>query len=385
MSSYMGVPAGYKRSLNLTMDLVNKKQSLYGYDSLNLLNSHDDPSLMSTVLYSHVARQYTPAPKANHVRVVVNGESWGVYANVQQFDKKFLQENFGGSKGTRWKVRGSPGGGGGLDYLGDDTAAYKGRYQIKGGDDEKAWKALANLCKVMAQTPPAELEAKLRPICDVDSLLWFLALDVALINNDGYWVRASDYTIFLDAKGKFHFVPHDMNEAFRGAMGGPGGGPFTMRLGRPGEVLPQPLVDGLGLTDQQKKDLAALQKDVDGKLDALLTPDQRKQLKQMRDGPPGFPGGPFGPPGGFGQPPGPGGFPMPPGGPGQPPPPGNFPMPPAGFGPPGGPPGGFGPPGGPGGMGGKGGGVERHPQVAQDEPRKPLRGKELAGPPQKAP
>ncbi|HYH67320.1 MAG TPA: CotH kinase family protein, partial [Urbifossiella sp.] len=322
MSSYMGVPAGYKRSLNLTLDLVDKKQNLLGYDTLNLLNSHDDPSLMSTVLYSHVARQFTPAPKANHVRVAINGESWGVYANVQQFDKVFLKENFGATKGTRWKVRGSPGGGGGLDYLGDDTAAYKGRYQMKGGDDEKAWKALVNLCKTLAQTPPDQLEAKLRPICDVDSLLWFLALDVALINNDGYWVRASDFTIFRDAKGKFHFVPHDMNESFRGGMGGPGGG-FVMRLPRPGEVLPRPIADGLNLTDAQQKELAALQKDVDAKLEKLMTPEQRKQFKEMRDGAPGG----FSPPGGFppgglpgGFPPGglPGGFPMQPGGPGGP-------------------------------------------------------------------
>ncbi|MFO0797046.1 MAG: CotH kinase family protein [Gemmataceae bacterium] len=385
MSSYGGVPAGYKRSLNLTMDLVDKKQNLLGYDTLNLLNSHEDPSLMSTVLYSQIARRYTPTPNANHVRVVINGESWGVYANVQQFDKVFLKENFGASKGTRWKVKGSPGGGGGLDYLGDNIESYKGRYQIKGGDDEKAWRALVNLCKVMAQTPPAELEAKLRPICDVDSLLWFLALDVALINNDGYWVRASDYTIFLDAKGKFHFVPHDMNEAFHGAMGGPGmggpGGGFVMRLPRPGEVLPPPLVAGLGLTEAQQKQLGELQKDVDAKLEKLLTPEQRKQFKEMRDGAAGgFPGG-FGPPGGPGGfPGGPGGFPAPPGGfPMQPGGPGGFPGGPAGF--PGGP-GGFGPPGGM--MGKGGGGVELDPLVALDDPRKPLRSKVLAVPALKA-
>jgi len=350
MSSYMGVPAGYKRSLNITLDLVDKKQNLLGYDTLNLLNSHDDPSLMSTVLYSHVARQFTPAPQANHVRVVVNGESWGMYANVQQFDKVFLKENFGASKGTRWKVRGSPGGGGGLDYLGDDTAAYKGRYQIKGGDDEKAWKALANLCKTMAQTPPDQLEAKLRPICDVDSLLWFLALDVALINNDGYWVRASDFTIFRDAKGKFHFVPHDMNESFRGGMGGPGGGPgggFVMRFPRPGEVLPRPIADGLNLTEAQQKELAALQKDVDAKLERLMTPEQRKQFGEMRSG---------GPPGVFGQPPGPEAFPKLPGG--------------------------LGGPGG--GMGKVGGGVELDPLVALNDPQKPLRSKVLAVPALKA-
>jgi len=58
------------------------------------------------------------------MRVVINGENWGAYANQQEFDKQFLGDNFKSTKGTRWK---SPNNstGGGLDYLGDDVAAYK--------------------------------------------------------------------------------------------------------------------------------------------------------------------------------------------------------------------------------------------------------------------
>ena len=56
-------PTGSKRSLNVSLDLADKKQRLYGYKTLNLLNSHEDPSFMSTVLYSHIARQYIPAPE----------------------------------------------------------------------------------------------------------------------------------------------------------------------------------------------------------------------------------------------------------------------------------------------------------------------------------
>ena len=119
MSSYMGVGAGSKRSLNVSLDLADPKQRLLGYKTLNLLNSHDDPSLLNTVLYSQISRSYLPAPKANLVKVVINGESWGVYANVQQFDKVFLEENYKSSKGERWKVRGSPGGRGGLEYFGN--------------------------------------------------------------------------------------------------------------------------------------------------------------------------------------------------------------------------------------------------------------------------
>src|SRR5262249_14001026 len=117
-SSYFTVGEGSKRSLNLSMDFMDTKQRLQGYKTLNLLNSHDDVTFLHTALYSHIARQYIPAPKANFVKLVINGESWGVYVNTQQFNKEFIADFYPGSKGTRWKVRGSPGGGGGLDYVG---------------------------------------------------------------------------------------------------------------------------------------------------------------------------------------------------------------------------------------------------------------------------
>jgi hypothetical protein len=300
-----------------------------------------------------------PAPKANLVKVVVNGESWGIYTNAQQFDKEFLKDNkdqLGGAKkkdeapkGVRWKVPGSPGGRGSLEYIGDDVEAYKRIYAIKTEDAkeaDKAWKALIKLCKTLNQTPPDKLEEALKPILDIDGALWFLALENVLINGDGYWIRTSDYAMFLDAKAQIHIIPHDMNEVFGPAMmmggrGGPGG-----RGGRGG---------GPG-------------------------------------GPGGGPGG-FGPGGGGGGAPGgQGGFGGPGGGPGGGQPAtrpggdgfgggggrGGF-----GGGAGGGPGGGgfgggFGGPGG--GMGPRGGGVELDPLVGIDDPTKPLRSKLLAVP-----
>ncbi len=91
--------------------------------------------------------------------------------------------------------------------------------------------------------------------------------------------------------------------------GGPGGrGGFGFRGGppRPGQILPPFLRDQLNLTDTQMKKVDALQKEVDSKLDKILTDAQKKQLNEMRKGR-------GGPPGGFGGPP--------PGGPDGPPPP----------------------------------------------------------------
>ena len=230
MSSYRAVPAGYKRSLNLSFDLADPAQRLYGYKTLNLLNGHGDPSLLSTVLYSHIARQYMPAPKANLARVVINGESWGIYTNVQQFNKEFLEEHYASSKGTRWKVAGRPNGRGGLEYLGDNPEDYQPHYEMK-SNDPKAWQKLIRLTQTLSQTPISELPAAIASMMDVDEVLWFLALDNALCNSDGYWVRASDYSLFMDQQGVFHLFPHDMNEAFRPARGGPGMGGPGMRRG----------------------------------------------------------------------------------------------------------------------------------------------------------
>ena len=43
MSSFMMVPEGEKHSINVSVDFTNTKQSIGGYRSLNLLNSHEDP------------------------------------------------------------------------------------------------------------------------------------------------------------------------------------------------------------------------------------------------------------------------------------------------------------------------------------------------------
>ena len=219
-TSFMMAPEGGKRSLDVSINFQHDDQRLYGYRSLNLLNASGDPTMMRTALYHYIARQYIPAPKANWVRVVINGENWGVYVNTQQINGDLVKENFKTTKGTRWKVAGSPRGQGGLAYIGDDPAAYKKTYEIKSKDDPKAWQALIHLCKTLRDTAPENLETALAPILDIEGTLKFLAVDKALINNDGFWTRASDYSLYLDPASKFHLIPWDANETLRETEGG---------------------------------------------------------------------------------------------------------------------------------------------------------------------
>src|SRR4029079_193359 len=86
-SSYGMVPTGFKRSFNISLDMAHNDQTVGGFRTLNLLNSNEDPTMMRAVLFFHIARNYLPVPKANFVRVVINGEDWGIYQSVQQYNK----------------------------------------------------------------------------------------------------------------------------------------------------------------------------------------------------------------------------------------------------------------------------------------------------------
>ncbi len=232
-NSFGNVAAGLKRPLSITLDWVHG-QDLLGYKSINLLNSNQDPTFLRSVLYLDVARDYIPALRANFARVAINGESWGLYVNQQTFSSEAEREMFKSTSGTRWK---SPNNsvGGGFSYLGDDIELYRGWYEMKGADNLDAWKALVRVTRLLNDTVPEKLEAALAPVMDVDAVLKFLALDIALANGDGYWNDGSDFNVYLSAQGRFLATPHDANEGFRGRG--------------PNAAQPDPLV---GLDDPNK-------------------------------------------------------------------------------------------------------------------------------------
>jgi hypothetical protein len=109
--------------------------------------------------------------------------------------------------------------------------------------------------------------------------------------NETVWKYANPVK---DGKGPggFGFPPKD-GMAKKGKIGPPGfGGP------PPGfQIVPPFVADRLKLTDEQKEQLEKYQKEAVGKLDEILSAEQKKQLKEG--------GGGFGP-GGFGAPPQPG-------------------------------------------------------------------------------
>jgi len=67
-----------------------------------------------------------------------------------------------------------------------------------------------------------------------------------------------------------------------GGLGGPGGG-FAGAGTPPGTVLSPRVQENLKLTDEQKKQIGELQKEVDAKIQAIFTEEQNKRLKELKE------------------------------------------------------------------------------------------------------
>ncbi|MBK7359555.1 MAG: CotH kinase family protein [Saprospiraceae bacterium] len=195
-TSYQRV-TGQKKSFNITMDFLDPTQDLKGYETLNFNNSFEDNSFMREVFYENITRPFSSSLKANYIHLYINNQDWGIYPNVQALDGNYVKEWFLSNEGSRWRCErtsgGGPGGGGGfgagtstLNYLGDDTTAYKPNYTLKHTTLENPWSDLARVTKVLNTVPLALLEDSLKKVLDIDRALWFIAKEIMFGDDDSY-------------------------------------------------------------------------------------------------------------------------------------------------------------------------------------------------------
>ena len=128
-SSYIMSGPGLKRSLNLRIDHTVPDQRLRGRKRLNLLNSQGDPTFVRTILYNQI-ELYVPAPKSCDARVVINGESWGIYIFQEEFDGDFLEDRLGRGRACDGRSRATAADGT-FAYRGEEPEAYRITFELK--------------------------------------------------------------------------------------------------------------------------------------------------------------------------------------------------------------------------------------------------------------
>ncbi len=233
-SSYFNIRKTDSKKLpfNIKIDYIKKKQALPGgYESLKLSNVFRDPSFMREALAYEIANKYMVAPRANFVRLYVNGELLGLYNNTESVNKDFLKKYYDYGKGVTFKCDPSweykkpdgcnLGDKASLQYLGEDPKCYQNLYEIK---SKKGWEELIKLTKTLNKNPD-EIES----VLDVDATLWMLAFNNVLVNLDSYSGRlCHNYYMYQDTFGIFHPIPWDMNLNFGGFRFFDAGSPMTL-------------------------------------------------------------------------------------------------------------------------------------------------------------
>ncbi len=221
-SSYFNVrkTGSTKLPFNIKANHKIKEQRFKGgFESLKLSNVFRDPSYVREVLSYEIARKYMPAPKANFVKLYINGELHGLYNSTESVDEKFLEENFGSSDGTLVKCDPNwhgkinkgckKGQNGSLNYLGKDSLCYFDFYEMK---SDHGWGDLVKLTKVLEDNGK-ELSKHL----NIDRALWMLAYNNVLVNLDSYTGRlCHNFYIYKVDDGQFNTIPWDMNMNFGG-------------------------------------------------------------------------------------------------------------------------------------------------------------------------
>jgi spore coat protein CotH len=276
-SSLMGaiMTDEFRVGLKVDFNLFNSERSYHGIKKLVLNNGFADPTLMREFLsYELMAEMGISSPRACFVDLWVNDMHMGVYTQVEVVDAHFVEESFDNVNGNLYKPEIAAGkldwteedaiaqaadertpksttttesfnvGGGDLEEiigrLGDGAGWIPGRLQtteagatstvvdrtnaelisdylasagLKTNNDRADYSRLYELLEVLNSEPDEVSADDLEELLDVDEVLRYLAVSVALVHLDNYIGKGHNYYLY-DNGGSFSVIPWDMNMTF---------------------------------------------------------------------------------------------------------------------------------------------------------------------------
>jgi spore coat protein CotH len=213
----------YKKSFKIELDNWKSGQDHQGYSTIKLNNMAQDPSMMREVFFETQIKRHIPCAKTSFVKLYLNNSNWGLYNNVQQLNKDFLEEWYISNDGTWWRAdkpvaTGGPGGGASwgdgtaaLNYISTDTTLYKTYYTLKNTTKLQPWDDLLTICNKLNTIPIAQLADSIENYLDLDRTLWYLASEIAWTDDDSYVFKGKmDYYVHYELESG-RITPHEFD------------------------------------------------------------------------------------------------------------------------------------------------------------------------------
>ncbi len=201
-------PITGKPSLRLKIDEYIPDQTFYGLKDLTFNNMVSDPSMMHERLAYQVARDAgLPASRANHLLLRINGESYGLYTNLETVKKRMIQGHFEDNEGPLFKA---------TDV--DFAPPYVDDYELESGADDRT--LIEGLAQALTLASPEAALTAASAYVDLDHFRRFWAMESVIGQFDAfpYSVPGDDYYLYADpTSGRLWFVPSGMDETFSAA------------------------------------------------------------------------------------------------------------------------------------------------------------------------
>lgn len=200
---------GDKSAFKIKFDEFVPRQSFHGLRRLTLNNAVEDPSFTAERLAYRVFRAAElPAPRCNNALVYVNGEFYGVYANVEAEDKPFLARWFENNDGNLFEETGS-----------DLVPGAEDRFELETNGGTGDTSGLTELIAATTDATEENFSEVISTKLDLERFLRFAAAEAAVNQWDMYaYARLgpNNYRLYENpSDGRFVFLPWGMDMSMK--------------------------------------------------------------------------------------------------------------------------------------------------------------------------
>ena len=207
-----------KKSFKVSFNTFTEGGKYQGVEKMNLNGEHNDPSVMRSKIMWDILRKWNiPAPRANHVRVYINGSYYGLYINVEHIDEEFAKSRFGNKDGNLYKCLYPAD----LAYRGGDPASYKiwngsrWVYELTTNEEEDDFSDLARFIGVLHNSGDESLPCDLDRVFNTPDYLKIMAAQIFCGDWDGYIYNRNNFYLYHNTRtGKFEYIPYDVDNTF---------------------------------------------------------------------------------------------------------------------------------------------------------------------------
>ena len=194
-----------KPALKLKFDEFVDEQTFRGLRRMTLNNMVEDPSFLAERLAYAVFRAAgLPAPRCNSALLYINGQAYGVYANIETEDKTFLRRWFADEDGNLYE-----------EGQRDFEAGAEQAFDLETNETANDRSDLRNLIEVFERSSTSGFVQAMEPVLDVPHFLRFTAAEAAVNQWDmyGYTVfYPNNFRLYHDpTSNKFVFLPWGMD------------------------------------------------------------------------------------------------------------------------------------------------------------------------------